>query len=1007
VASGGTLFLDELDALPLTLQSKLLTVMEAKRIRRLGAVVEHPVDVKLIAATQADLQARIAEGRFRADPYHRLAVVLLEVPPLRARGVDAVLLAQHYLQRYAEAHGLSRKPLSLGAEAWLQGYSWPGNVRELGHLMERVTLLIPDAIIGPETLEGLCLPLSKSAAPAPTMLEPDAESADEVVQIQQALRQTAGNVARASRLLGISRGALRHRKARYGIAQVGREDKPVVPSLSMGEGQGKGTEPVAFSPSAKPSSTEGESVPCWEQKSVAVLAVEVTWPANGEGEVSSYEPWTVANYWEQAIVDKVQGFGGVVLPHAPSLVVVAFGVPQALEQAPQRAVQTAQALRRLVAEAAEGGACPELRMAIHWGPVLVDTRACDPTVQLLPIGDTLALPGRLLGYAKPGEILASAAMERLVGGWCELHAREKPRGIGQPDQIGAYTVVGLRPLGSPLAMHRQRPLSRFVGRRRELAVLEDLLGQAREGRGQVVGIVGEPGVGKSRLCYEFIRAHPVQGWRILTTSADASGQVIPYLPVSDLLTCYFQIVSRDDVSARRAKVTGKRRTLGQSFELSLPALLTLLNVPVDDATWQALDPPRRRQRILDAIKRLLVRESQIQPILLIAENLHWIDGETQALLETLVESLPTVRLLLVVSYRPEYQHGWGSKTYYTQLRLDPLSREHAQALFDSRLGDDTSLAPLTQSLWQRTAGNPFFLEDSVRTLVDTQVLVGVRGAYRLAQPLQSVQVPVTVQAMLAARIDRLPSQEKRLLQAAAVIGMEVPFALLQAVAELSEEELRRGLAHLQATEFLYEARLFSLASASGGAGYLYLRQGDLQQAIAVLERGVEQCRLWQIQLLFPWVASSLGEAYPYLAASQKRCPCWSRRRSRPLPYLSSFTYRLVSPRWAKVICSPADWMKPNRSHNEPSSIRASTTNVATKHMPCVSSATSPRIVIPRRWSRPKIITVRPSPEPRSSACTPSRRTAAGVSALCMPRAAGGNRQALSWPPRSTCIAPWT
>ena len=347
-----------------------------------------------------------------------------------------------------------------------------------------------------------------------------------------------------------------------------------------------------------------------------------------------------------------------------------------------------------------------------------------------------------------------------------------------------------------------------MGRGRELAALENLLGQAREGRGQVVGMVGEPGVGKSRLCYEFIRAHPTQGWLILETSADSYGQASPYLPVIELLKSYFQIASRDDASTLRDKVTDKLRTLGQSLASSLPALLTLLDVPVEDAAWQALDPPQRRQRLLDAIKRLLVRESQIQPILLVAENLHWIDGETQALLDTLVEGLPTARLLLLVSYRPEYQHGWGSKTYYTQLRLDPLPREHAQALLDSLLGDDVSLVPLMQSLWQRTGGNPFFLEESVQTLVETQVLVGARGAYRLAKPLQSVQVPATVQAVLAARVDRLPPQEKRLLQTAAVIGMEVPCALVQAVAELPEEELRHGLAHLQATEFLYEASLF-------------------------------------------------------------------------------------------------------------------------------------------------------------------------------------------------------
>jgi DNA-binding NtrC family response regulator/tetratricopeptide (TPR) repeat protein len=809
-ASGGTLFLDEIDALPVVLQGKLLTVIETRRVRRLGAVVEHPVDVKLTVATQADLQACIAAGRFRADLYHRLAVVLLEVPPLRTRGADVVLLAQHCLQRYAEAHRLDPKRLSAGAEAWLQRHPWPGNVRELAHLMERVMLLIPETLINPETLEQLCLPSSQPfALTAARPAEEEVKLGDEAAQIRLTLQQTAGNVVRAARLLGMSRGALRHRMARYGIALPGKQATVMFSPLRQQAARHERATTRQGGNQMVPLWRESPtSAPAWEQKPVAVLAVEVIWPTGNEGTVAACEPCTVVSRWEQTIVEKVTSFGGVVLPHSPSLVVAVFNIPQTLDQAPQRAVQAALALRRLVAEAAEGGASPELRLAVHWGHVLVGTGGSDPAAHPLPVGDTLVRPARLLGSAQPGEILASPEMGRLVGGWCELRAREALLGIGQPDRIGAYTVVGLRPLGSPLAMHRQRPLSRFVGRERELAVLADLLGQAREGQGQLVGIVGEPGVGKSRLCYEFMRAHSIQGWQIFTTSADASGQAIPYLPVIELLQSYFQITSHDGVSARHDKVTDQLRTLGQSLESSLPALLTLLDVPVEDDAWHALEPSHRRQQLLDAIKRLLIRGSQIQPLLLIAENLHWIDTEAQALFDTLVEGLATTRILLLVTYRPEYHHSWGNKTYYTQLRLDPLPRAHAEVLLDSLLGGDASLTPLTQSLWQRTAGNPFFLEESVQTLVDTQVLVGAPGAYRLARLLQSIEVPATVQAVLAARIDRLPPQDKRLLQTAAVIGMEVPCALLQAVAALPEAELYQGLAHLQAAEFLYEASLF-------------------------------------------------------------------------------------------------------------------------------------------------------------------------------------------------------
>jgi tetratricopeptide (TPR) repeat protein len=345
-------------------------------------------------------------------------------------------------------------------------------------------------------------------------------------------------------------------------------------------------------------------------------------------------------------------------------------------------------------------------------------------------------------------------------------------------------------------------------RRPELEALHQALAQAQTGHGQVIALVGEAGVGKSRLVYECVHSHRTQGWRVLESASVSYGKATPYFPVTDLLKRYCHVDDGDDARTIRAKVTGQVLTLDEMLQETLPALLSLLEAVPDDSPFLKLDPPQRRQRTLDGLKWLLLRESQVQPLLLVFEDLHWIDTETQAVLDRLVESLPTTRLLLLVNYRPEYQHGWGSKTYYTQLRLDPLPPARAEEFLHALLGDDPSLAPLKQLLIARTEGNPFFLEESVRTLVEIGMLVGERGAYRLAQAIPTVQVPATVQAVLAARIDRLPPEEKRLLQTAAVIGTEVPLPLLQAIAELPEDALQRGLAHLQAAEFLYETRLF-------------------------------------------------------------------------------------------------------------------------------------------------------------------------------------------------------
>jgi DNA-binding NtrC family response regulator/class 3 adenylate cyclase len=446
-ASGGTLFLDEIDALPPTLQGKLLTVIEAKRVRRLGAVVEHPVNVKLTVATQANLNARVAEGRFRADLYHRLAVVLLEVAPLRERGADAVLLAQHYLQRYAEAHRLSRKRLSQRAEAWLRQYAWPGNVRELGHLMERVTLLSPEPLIGPETLEQLCLPLSQSAAPATAMPdEGDAEFTAEAAQIRLALQQTAGNVARAARLLGISRGALRHRMARYGVAQPSKEGRRIAASPQQRAERSEGTLARQDGQQVVPLRQEAQTLASgWEQKPVAVLAIDVAWPEAMELSTSHTEPWTLARWWQQTIAEKAQGFGGLLVQLSASPLIVVFGLPQTLEQLPQRAVQAALAIRHLVAEngrLAAGNLWPAVRIGVHLGQVLVDVQAQDATARLLPLGETLSRPVRLLGQAAPADILLSPEVGRLVEGWFVLHGRQGPAEAGLSDAVGAYAVVG-------------------------------------------------------------------------------------------------------------------------------------------------------------------------------------------------------------------------------------------------------------------------------------------------------------------------------------------------------------------------------------------------------------------------------------------------------------------------------------------------------------------------------------------------------------------------------------
>jgi tetratricopeptide (TPR) repeat protein len=407
--------------------------------------------------------------------------------------------------------------------------------------------------------------------------------------------------------------------------------------------------------------------------------------------------------------------------------------------------------------------------------------------------------------ATPGSILLAPATFRLTEGYVQVAARGPVAVKGLPEPLEVYVLAGANAQRTRVHAAAARGLTNFVGRDAELERLRRSLALAHDGRGQLVAVVGEPGVGKSRLVYELTHSHRTQDWLVLETGSVSYGKATSYLPVIGLLKAYFK-VHRETHREIREKVTGKLLTLDRSLEPIVPAVLALLDVPLEDARWQALDPAERRRHTLNAVSRLLLREAEDRPVLVVFEDLHWIDAETQALLDSLVESLPSARLLLLVNYRPEYRHGWAGESHYSHVRLDALPPESAAELLQSLLGDDSGLEPVKRLLVRR--GNPFFIEESIRTLVETRALAGARGAYRLTRPIEAIEVPATVQVILAARIDRLPAEDKQLLQTASVIGKDVPSVLLRAVSEQAEDAVQRGLAHLQAAAFIHETRLF-------------------------------------------------------------------------------------------------------------------------------------------------------------------------------------------------------
>jgi len=318
--------------------------------------------------------------------------------------------------------------------------------------------------------------------------------------------------------------------------------------------------------------------------------------------------------------------------------------------------------------------------------------------------------------------------------------------------------------------------------------------------------MGEAGVGKSRLFFEF-KAVSEGGCLVLEAYSVSHGKASAYLPVIELLRDYFQIAAEDDERRRREKIAGKALMLERSLEDTMPYAFTLMGIQEASDPFAQIDLQLRRRRTHEAIKRILLRESLNQPLILVFEDLHWIDGETQAFLDVIVDAIPNARLLLLVNYRPEYRHEWGNRTYYTQLHLDPLGRKSAGEMLGALLGGEPELESLRRLIAERSEGNPFFIEEIIQALFEQGALAR-NGSVKLTRPLANIKVPATVQAVLASRIDRLPPNEKELLQTIAVIGREFPLQLIREVTGKSHPDLDRALGVLQGGEFVYEQPAF-------------------------------------------------------------------------------------------------------------------------------------------------------------------------------------------------------
>jgi len=550
-----------------------------------------------------------------------------------------------------------------------------------------------------------------------------------------------------------------------------------------------------------------------ERKHVTVLFADVTGSMDLAERIDPEEWRRIMDGFFAILCEGVHRFEGTVDKFTGDGIMAIFGAPIAHEDHAQRACYAALHLRHeLTSYAADlrrtQGLNFSVRMGINSGEVVVGTIGDDLEMEYTAIGHTVGLAQRMESLAEPGKIYLTEGTASMVGGYLALNDLGEFRVKGASDALGVQELTGIGGARGRLDVSRARGFSRFVGRADEMWILESALERAVAGEPQVIGVVGEAGVGKSRLCHELAQRVRARGTSVYHTGGQAHTKSVPLMPVLQYLRAYFDVTEQDSDQTVRERIAGKLLLLDESFADDLPLIFDFLAVPDPERPPPRMDPEARQRQMMGVTKRLVRASSAREPAVNLFEDLHWIDPASEVFLANHVEAIQGTRSLTIVNFRPEYQAPWMSKSYYRQVALAPLGAAAIEELLADLLGFDASLNGLGEAIRERTGGNPFFIEEVVRSLVEDGSLEGERGDYRLARPVEGASVPASVQTVLSARIDRLAEREKRVLQAAAVIGKEVPEPVLRRVVEVEGSELEEALRNLISGEFIYEQELY-------------------------------------------------------------------------------------------------------------------------------------------------------------------------------------------------------
>ncbi len=550
-----------------------------------------------------------------------------------------------------------------------------------------------------------------------------------------------------------------------------------------------------------------------ERKQVTVLFADVSGSMD-LAEQEDPEEWrAIMQRFFTLLAATVTRLEGTVDKFTGDGIMAIFGAPVAHEDHAQRACYAALQMLDDVAEYAgelrrAKGLNFSTRIGINSGEVVAGEIGGGGGSAYTAIGHTVGLAQRMETLAEPGKAYLTEHTAGLARGYLDLRdlGEFEIKGASRPVEV--FELAGVGAARSRLDLARERGFSRFVGREEELARLDDALGRAKDGRATAVGVVAEPGIGKSRLCLEFSQRCRSEGLEVFEAQAQAHGKSIPFMPILQMLRSFYGIGDQDPEQTAREKIAGRSLLLDPGFAADLPLVFDFLGVPDPERPVPKMNPEGRGRALADFLCRLVSNPARHKTLVLIVEDLHWIDEGSQMMLHGLIEEMTGTPTLVLVNYRPEHSPQWAGSPHYETIDLQPLDRMCTAKLLRDLAGEDPSLDGIDEPIHERTGGNPFFIEEIIRELAESGYLEGLRGGYRLARPIEDAGVPVTVQAVLGARIDRLAPDAKQLLQVASVLGKEVSAEALGMAAGLDARSMEAALRELIDGGFLYEAEIY-------------------------------------------------------------------------------------------------------------------------------------------------------------------------------------------------------